>query len=247
MALVMAEGRRRNTPDLTPPYGIAFIQLRQPRFWPNLDVVDGIRKLRPALELAIRQEIEEPGVHVPFVVACIGANEHIALGMVRHRRPFDFVLPEQPDLPLDTEAEVVPCVVIEKAVEQMAATNLEILANVQSSAKRSLVCVGPPPPIGDNAFLLAQKSVLADRVREHGVSAPLLRQKLWRLVVGLYRQRCEALGIAFLPPPPEALDNEGFMTQECWHTDGIHGNPWYGELLLRRIDALLSRRGSPEH
>jgi hypothetical protein len=35
-----------------------------------------------------------------FLVLVCGGNEHNVLGIVRNKRPFDFVLSSEPDLPL---------------------------------------------------------------------------------------------------------------------------------------------------
>ena len=157
--------------------------------------------------------------------------------MVNHPRPFDFALRERPHLPLRPEAEIVPAGLVAAALARLMEGPANQLAALRRATTLPILYIGSPPPVPDNDFVARQETVFAEPIGKLGVAPPALRWKLWRLQSRLFAGLCAANGIDFLPPPPEALDALGFLRQEAWHADCVHANHWYGEHVLRQIEA----------
>jgi len=66
---------------------------------PNLDAAG-------SLHTAVRTLVTAP--RFDAIVSVIGGNGHFRLGLVNNSRRHDFVLPEAPDLPLESGAEIIP-------------------------------------------------------------------------------------------------------------------------------------------
>ena len=227
-----ADGGRDPAPGRTQ---FRFLQLLERRFLPNLAAERPAPRFHPTVLVELAAALADPAI--PLVVAAISGNEYHSLGMVNHPRKFDFVLREAPDIPLLREAEIVPAALVEAALAALmshAVLQLEALRRITSLP---IVTICSPPPVPDDSFVAQQDTMFTEPVRRLGVSPAPLRWKLWRLQSRLYRQACEANGIIFLPPPPETLDADGFLVEFGWHPDSVHGNIWYGERVLRQIEA----------
>jgi hypothetical protein len=63
-----------------------------------------VHPTRKTLRPETAKRLREPGPVFSFV----GGIAHLSLAIWKHPQPFDFVLPEAPDLPLEPDAELVP-------------------------------------------------------------------------------------------------------------------------------------------
>jgi hypothetical protein len=227
-----ADGCRAPAPDRT---RFHFVQMLEPRFHPN---VAGDETGRPILHPALVASMEAARAEGPLalIFAAISGNEHHSLGMVNHRRRFDFVLRERPALPLLPDAEIVPAPLVEAPLAGLMYQAVLQLAALRRATDLPILCVCSPPPVPDDAFVARQDTMFTAAIREHGVSPATLRWKLWRLQTRLFARAAAENGITFLPPPPEALDEHKFLREEAWHGDSVHANIWYGERVLRQIE-----------
>lgn len=168
-----------------------------------------------------------------------GGNGHVVFGLVRHPRPFDVVLPEMPDLPLDDTAELVPHGYLDAAMHEHAAPYLWQMLALRQAVPGRVLCLETPPPYADDAYV---RDHLGSYVPNPGnVVSAALRLKLWRLHSRKLRLHCEASGVEFVPAPAEAIEPPGFMAREGYGPDATHGNAWYGERVLRQIEASLGQ------
>jgi hypothetical protein len=177
-------------------------------------------------DIAARLAEERP------VFSFVGGNAHTTLSLVEHHRPFDLVLPGEPELPLDAGRECVPAAAVREALDALDARYTPILEQLIGCAKGPVMQVGPPPPVV-SADATREKypwNLLPDRPR--AFAPAWLRLKVWRLAVELIAARCRRLGIAFLPSPVAAADANGFLKPE-YRQDVAHANAAYGALLLR--------------
>ena len=55
---------------------------------------------------------------------------------------------------------------------------------------------------------------------------------------GVLERLCAALGIACLPVPPAARDDDGYLTTAALANDPTHANAWYGMRLIEQLLAL---------
>jgi len=171
------------------------------------------------------------------VYSFISGIMHVQIGL-RHlddpsEPPFDFVLPEAPDVPLDAQAEVIPSDAMREVIQQQFKSRLKMLRRLTAVAPGRVVQFAPPPPVSDAwlAPLLEKTSVKATELPNRWV-----RWKLWRLTTDIFRQHALSLGARFVDTPPAALDRDGFMRDELVR-NATHGNAAFGALLLDQIRA----------
>ena len=228
--------RQQADPARAPVPG--FVQMLAPELTPTL-MPDG--SLNPKLLAAISSAMIGDDLSEPFVFDCVSGNEYYFIGLVNHPRRFDFVLPSRPELPLAPGAEIIPSDLMRRSLHAQMRHALAILTALAHSLPCRFWHVQSPPPLPDNDHIRLHPTHFAAQVAEHGISPPGLRMKLWVLQSEIYRDHCQATGIGFLPVPDEATDAGGFLDRRGWLPDPAHANNWYGELVVRQLDALTDR------
>ena len=189
----------------------------------------------PRLGAAIEDQIAR---HHPRVASMIGGNVHNTLALMRHPRPFDFMLPDEGGPPRDEGSELIPLELMRATLTQKLQPDFARLRALHAIAG-PFIHVESPPPVRDEAYIGARaESWFRDRAQgELIVAGAGLRWRMWRLTSRLLREAVEALEGRFLPVPAEACDQDGFLRQAL-AADPTHGNEAYGELLIRAIEDL---------
>lgn len=196
-------------------------------FWSEAGALGPDGLLRPDLAERVRG--------AGAVVAAIGGASAVVVGLVEHHRPFDFVLPTEPDLPLDPQRELVPAAGVRAALEAAEAPYTPLLAQLRALNAGPIVQLGPPPPVYDNALIEASVpwGLWPDQPRS--IAPPLVRYKLWRLSSEVIAAACARLGVIFQPAPKASLDAAGFL-RPALSADGLHGDAAYGRLIWDELD-----------
>jgi hypothetical protein len=177
------------------------------------------------------------------VLSMIGGNQHAVYSTIQHPRPFDFLEPGGGP----TVAEGVELIPY-RALSEFFRTGIskgdwKSLEALRNATPARVVHIIPPPPKGDNEFIQRYHESLFARegIASHGVSSPALRMKFWKLQTRVLEELCKELDIEVMMPPAATLDGDGFLDKRFFADDATHGNPMYGELVLREIE---SRYGS---
>lgn len=173
--------------------------------------------------------------HGDLVVLAIGGNGHNVLGLVNFKPRFDFILPAEPELPVDGEAELLPASLVEAAIGRGAARHLDMIHRVRRSCAAQMVHLESPPPIPSADHLERHPGIFKDKIAEFGAASPMLRYKLWRLYSHAVKSCCDALRVALVPVPPETQDASGTMLEAFWNPDPTHGNRHYGVRVMHQI------------
>jgi len=79
--------------------------------------------------------------------------------------------------------------------------------------------------------------VFKQKFMEFGITAPLVRYKLWKLHSKLIEDECKKLNIEFLLAPNKFIDANGFLTEEGYAKDTTHANSLYGREVISQIIA----------
>lgn len=175
------------------------------------------------------------GVHRGPAFSIVGGNRHNRLGLVRHPRPFDFVLPEQPDLPLDPAAELIPYNAIKAALTLQSQSIFQQLQALSDRYNGQLTQIESPPPATE-AEIRERPGKAREQIGEHGAGYAMTRYRLWRLYSTIIRSFCDRLGVRFLTVPPESMDQHGFLLPHLTK-NATHGNRLYGAMVLARMKA----------
>jgi hypothetical protein len=206
------------------------VPLRAFNFWelPGAIRQDGARPVFAAAILDALASHEGP------VFSLIGGAAHVVMGMLVHPRRFDFVLPAEPDLPLDPAAEILPAQAVRQTIEALADEYLALMEELGRCCRGPMHHVEPPPPYADSARMHQDVpwGMFPDRCRE--VSPPALRYKLWRVHSQVLRGWCLRTGAHWVPAPAASMDDAGFMLAP-FYGDGAHADIAYGALVLQQM------------
>jgi hypothetical protein len=190
-------------------------------FWSEAGAIDPDGSLRADLAERVRRARR--------VVAAVGGSSAAVIGLVEYHRAFDFVLPSEPDLPLDPDRELVPADVVRAALAAEEAKYEPMLEQLKALSVGPVVQIESPPPVYDNGFIVPHVpwSLWPDQPRI--VAPPALRYKLWRLSSEVLAATCARLGVIFQPAPKASMDAKGFLRPGL-STDGIHADVPYGQM-----------------
>lgn len=228
-----AKARREADPDRP---RTRVIHTLEERYGPEIIGAGDEARFSPALEEAIRDHIAR---HDPIRASVSGGNVHNGFALIRHPRPFDFLLSIEAGPPLDAAAEPITEAMTRAALESALDHDRARLREIARIMGPGTIQVESPPPLADDAQIAA----LADAYfRERGIAAQgvapaPLRYKMWRLHARIVAGYCADLGLRYLPVPTEVQDGEGFLRPEL-AGDATHGNEAYGEAIIRALEAM---------
>jgi len=212
------------------------IHSMEPQYAPEVEGAGEDGRFTSALEAAIRDQIER---HAPLVASASGGNVHNGFALIRHPRPYDFLLSGEEGPPLDPEAEPVTEALVRGALEAGLARDRVRLREIRRIAGGEVIQLESPPPVADGGYIAAQADAyFRERgIADLGVAPAGLRYRIWRLHSRIVAGYCAELGLRFLPVPRETQDGQGFLRPE-FAGDATHGNEAYGEAVIRNLEAL---------
>lgn len=170
----------------------------------------------------------------PPLLSFMGGGAHTVLSLGVHPRPFDFVLPEAPDLPLDEGAEILPYDAVRRRLEADAKEFLDLTEMLLTQVKGPIFHVDTPPPVASGEFMKPHIPWQYFPGRLQEVSSRWHRYRMWRLNTDIARAHARKIGVGFIGHPKTAEDADGFLDPR-FCSDGIHGNEAYGDMLAAKI------------
>ena len=202
-------------------------------FWhlPSPFVVeDGLQRLAPA----VRARLVAP------VFSLVGGAVHQDVGLVAHPRPFDFVWPANPGLPLVQGSEIIPFDAIYMVMLARTQPYLDIIGAVRHAVEGAVFHIESPPTYDREALPENDPGFYHFFGKDAAFSPPWLRYKLWRVHSQIVAQHCAAIGVGFIAHPREAVTPDGFLRADL-HGTPAHANAAYGALVLAQM-RLAARR-----
>jgi len=168
-----------------------------------------------------------------FVVLSVGGNEHNVLSFSAQDRPYDFILSEEPDAPLCANAEIIPESAIRETLHGWMKDKIAILDALSRASAAPCMLISPPPPL-PRAHVLAHPGELVRLgVDSLQIAPEHLRAKMWHLQTRIYEKICADINVAFIPVPPEFIDENGMLTAEACGNDATHANEIFGEAVMQ--------------
>jgi hypothetical protein len=175
-------------------------------------------------------------------ISVIGGNAHLILGLLRHPEPFDFLLHERPNLPLDATARLLPFEVIFATLKARVTHQLDLLSALRLSLPGPVFHIESPPPMGDDEHVSAHLDPYFRNENFGKILSPReLRYKLWRVHSAIFAERCAEIGATFISVPPGTTDDEGFMVSQAYAMDATHANEWYGDQVIDHIRPIVAQ------
>ena len=219
------------------PFTCRFHYLYAPDFEPNI-VQDGSGPtLNPAIVQAVEQD--EPR----FYIASVGGNEHNVLSIVQLYQRYDFILGDDPGLPLEPGAEIIPESVIRETLREWMEPKIAVLRAIRARTPRPIAQIEPPAPLPRAQVLAHPKEFFRKKVDLTKLSPDMLRHKMWRLQTSLYREICAELDVLYIEAPPEMIGPDNMLARHVWGGDATHANDLFGQKMveraLRRIEGAI--------
>jgi hypothetical protein len=169
------------------------------------------------------------------VFSIVGRSHHEERGLLQHPVPFDFVLPEAPDLPLTPGAQILPYEAVRETLLKIMTFDFQIMSAVWDLAGDRMVHILTQPPLKN---LEAIEKFPAWDYGDAAISPAHLRLKLYRIYASATRQWCAKRGVPVIDPPFEGLTDDGFLRDE-YLSNATHANVDYGVFWLRRMEQWL--------
>lgn len=173
------------------------------------------------------------------IFTSFGGNAHNAVGLIQHERAFDFILPEDPTLPLRDDVEIIPSGYVAGVLEAIMEWHAIQLTCLRAATEDPVYHLETPPPLADAEFVQKHLDLFFKvNFETTEISSQLLRFKIWRLQASLQRSRCRDIGVVYIEAPQESMDQHGFLKTQYYGRDATHANSAYGELVLRQIETM---------
>ena len=172
------------------------------------------------------------------VVSFVGGGAPSVLAIAQHPEPFDFVLPEAPDLPLTTGAQIIPYDAMRAVLTALNEPYLSTMRQVRDASGGTTFHVEGPPPVADPDRMGGKFPWSLHPGMLKAFSPRWLRLKVWRLQSAIIHDFCAEEGLVFVTRPPGVADADGFLREEFFK-DAVHANAAYGALVIEQVRALL--------
>jgi hypothetical protein len=190
--------------------------------------VDGFINLLQSLK-----DEQEHGILFSFV----HGNEHSALSLVQHEKPYDFHMSGHEDLVMLAGAQPVALEIIQRQLEKALnpAIACLLMMRMQLPTMR-LVHVLPPPPFASTTRIMQTPEVFRERLARYGISPLALRLKYYLLAKQVMQRAVAPFNIHLLDSPALALEADGAL-RDNYAYGATHGNEAYGELVFEQMRA----------
>jgi hypothetical protein len=202
-----------------------FHYLHAPEFAPNF--ADSEKRLNPA----ILEKFAQPNLRAAFL--SLGGNEHNVLSALQIFGPVDFILAENQDLPLESDAEILTEAAVRETLRGRAQEQLALIGAFRAATSKPMIFFESPPPLPRRHILDHPGELLGAPIAHAAISPEVFRYKMWRLSCALYREACETAGIVYIPVPSSLIDSQGMLAVQGLGQDATHANDLFGFVMVK--------------
>lgn len=179
---------------------------------------------------------QEQGMLFSFV----HGNEHSMLSLVQHPQPYDFYLPQRPDLELAPDRQPIPYEIVRQQMARALNPTIGCLAMTRMKLPRMrLVHVMPPPPIESEAQIMHAPEVFREQLTQFGITPLSIRLKYHLLATDVLRSEVSPFGVTVLECPLQAVAASGAIKNE-YAFGATHANEAYGALVFQQMQDLAN-------
>lgn len=210
--------------------------------FPYAVMIDGALRLNPVVASAIHAAVPSDGTVV--ISTMLGGNTHNGLTLLECPEGLDLILPDEPDLPVIGDGQLVPYALARSVLAEQCAIFLNDLRGIRSATTGRVFHVMSPPPIKDDAFLatVVERDPYFASAGRTKVTPASVRYKMWRLHSDIYADTCAELDVEVLAPPAEVTVGGKWLAPDCIGPDPTHGNSVYGSVILKQLEDTLEAR-----
>ena len=169
----------------------------------------------------------------PIFCLIAGAIYH-EFALLQDARPFDVILPECPDLPLIKGAEILPYHAVRANIEARSQPFFAIMNSVREAADQAVFQMQSPPISANDSVPTDDPGWNMFFGPDRTIYPAFMRRKIWLIQSQVIAAHCRKSGIIYVPHPPQAIDENGFLRAGLNGTPG-HANQAYGAMVLEQI------------
>ena len=161
--------------------------------------------------------IYDSTTNADVIFLCVAGNAHQIFSLVNHPTPFDFVLEDEPDLPLQPYYETVPYSLVAESLKAQGGypESIRMLrAFNKFFINKKIVQCALPPVIPSEMHIREYAGQFKEMIEKYGITPEIIRYKHWRLHSKLIGIECNNLGIQYLPVPSSMIDEQGFFRKK---------------------------------
>ena len=176
------------------------------------------------------------------VVIVWAGNQHLSRFLFAPDPLIDFYLNDNDKVV--PGARLVPKSLINRLFDGKAALVKVLLRLREVEGCKVVVCGTPPPKKDGKKYreILQLDKRYGSQAKELNIdlaTIPLtpgsIILKMWTMIQAHLKQAAEEGGALFVESPPEARDEDGFLSERFWVHDATHANGVYGKMLLKQI------------
>ena len=173
-------------------------------------------------------------------VSMLGGNAHNVLGLIQPPQSFDFILPDEPDLPVAAGAELQTYDYVEASLAALMTFYSAMLASARTVFSGRMFQLESPPPAKEDDYIRRELDpYFLSGLRDRPISPAILRYKLWRTHSNITKDICKRVGVDFIAAPGQTMTEGRFLRPE-YYENATHANRGYGLALLEQVEARLN-------
>ncbi len=175
-----------------------------------------------------------------YCVSMLGGNFHTVFGLVEHNVRWDFYCGYSTVKTADVTRQIIPFNLMhEFFYNSLNKAVLIPMTHLRNFFKSKMVHICSPPHFYDSDHIHKYPYYFKDKLA-NGVTPAPIRKKLFDLHSRIIQDHCDKIGVTFLPPPPESVDEEGHLLKPYWANDSAHAGNAYGGVLQKQLVEALS-------
>jgi hypothetical protein len=219
------------------PFDCTYLQfLRAGR--PHILNLDGKWQYDPQLGTDMRKHLSD--ARPDAVVFMLQGEQSIFAGLLP-KGQFAFYLPgESISDEIERYGPLVPYDAVVESYSDDYAMIDEFLNEHSGFLSMPAFAISPPPPVGDNSFILQhlEGQPIYETLKTRGLPAAGWRSRIWKASTDSLRLIYEKHNIQFIPPVEDAYDESRCLASRYYY-DAFHANPKYAALVVAQIASLL--------
>jgi len=189
-----------------------------------------------------------------IAILVLGGNEIQISGLIAIGSEFDIVLEDTPEDDRPPSVEIIPCSAVSMHFRKTLyhPDHIEFVEQCRRRGTKTAL-LGPPPQLPAEAIRerLPSEVFFQSKLEELGLTPAdvrlvpdAVRNRLWRLQIGIYESFAAEHNLSFIPPPRNTMDSHGMLARTYWGSDVGHPNAEFGAQYLRQIVKWASGRAS---
>lgn len=177
--------------------------------------------------------------NIDAIVISISGSDYLPICISNSTPPYDVILPQQPDLPFDNKAIIIPIAEIRARLIKDIRHILLGIEEIKRVTNLPLYYLQSPPPVGCNDHIKDHAAWAKNIIDKNGVSPSILRYKIWKIHSDLIAEKCSEMSVSYILNPAEVLEEKMFLHKSAYSDDLMHANTWYGQKFLSHIDGRI--------